>query len=83
MNLEIISKDKKYLHFSSLNKKYFTLVTKSGFKELLIHSVRQISFHLEFSGVFMYTTHIGSDFENTSQSNKFLNKKSQLRQHNY
>jgi len=52
-----------------------TLVTKSGFRELLIHSVRQISFHLEISGDFIYTTHIGSDFENTSQSNKFLKYK--------
>lgn len=52
--------------------KYITLVTKLGFRELLMHSVRHISFHFEFSGVFIYTTHIGSDLENTSQSNKFL-----------
>lgn len=61
--------------FVLINKHLITLVTKLGFKELLIHSVRQISFHLVVSGVFINTTHIGSDFENTSQSNKFLKKK--------
>jgi hypothetical protein len=76
LNLKIISTDKKISISINeqllINNEYFTFVIKSGFSELLIHSVRKISLHLEFSEVFMYTTHIGSDLENTSQSNKFL-----------
>lgn len=78
MNTDKIVIIYQYYYLLLIKNSSITFVTKSGFRELLMHSVRQISFHLEISGVFMYTTHIGSDFENTSQSNKFLKNKTYI-----
>lgn len=63
-------------------KMVITFFAKFGFNVLSIVSVRQISTQSGISYVFKYVTHIGSDLENTSQSNSSLKKQIHVSKNN-